>query len=106
MKRVCTGVYVCVCVLFVCMCGPTVSLPLILLLSSLLYLLRNTILSPLNQSVRKKITKSKETELASLPVNQLNPVCQLDSYSLSAGYLFHTAVCVDPVSVQFVTVGT
>lgn len=43
-----------------CACGPTVSLLPILLFSSLLYLLGNTLLSPLNQSVRKKKNKNKK----------------------------------------------
>lgn len=62
------------CVFFVCTCGPTVSMLPTLSLSSLLYLLRNTTLSPLNQSVRKKIKPNKKKEK---PENQLNPVCQL-----------------------------
>lgn len=53
------------------------SFPPILLSSSLLYLLRNTLVSPLNQSVRKKkkknqIKNKENRELGGPPVNPLN----------------------------------
>ena len=106
LNTVCS-VFLRVCMCFVCVCGLTVYLHHILLLSSRLYLLRNTRLSPLNQSARKKKQKQKTSQPVSKETSWILTVSQLPCLSKSINCSFVvTAVCVDPVLVQFVTINT